>query len=434
MQAARAVETAGLATGSAAQGKSLREARGRLFTRLSRETTSGRLIPQIDGLRFAAIGLVILFHLNGYLAAKWPLGQTGSLPQSSWLARAALVGFHGVELFFVISGFILALPFAAHHCNGAPPVRLKHYYLRRLTRLEPPYLVTLILLFVLMVVVQGKSAAALFPHLAAGLVYSHSLIYGATNGVAWSLEIEVQFYLLVPLLTLLFAIRRQWLRRSVFVGSILAIQGAQVLWIGLTVRGSLSILAFLQFFLAGFLLADIFLCDWKESPQPQPWWDCVTVAGWPLLLTFLRFDWFTDWVFPFAVLLLYCAAFKGWIGRRLFSNRWITLIGGMCYSIYLIHYEVISAVGRITKNIGAGRPYWIYLPIQLLLVGLPIVFVCGLYFALLERPCMRRDWPQRLRKQCQETARDIAAAARRPAPRPNVPPASDPVSQAGSYD
>ena len=374
----------------------------RLFTRLARETTSGRLIPQIDGLRFAAIGLVILFHLNGYLAAKWPLGHAGSMPQSSWLAQACLVGFHGVELFFVISGFILALPFAAHHLQATPRVSLRSYYLRRLTRLEPPYIVTLVVLFTFAALVQAKSANALLPHLAAGLVYSHSLIYGAPNGVAWSLEIEVQFYLLVPLLTLLFAIKRRCLRRLVLAGAILAGEALQAMVTDQSMRASLSILAYLQFFLMGFLLADIFLADWREAAQPRLWWDFITLTGWPLMLTLLRFGWFTHWIFPFTILLLYCAAFQGRLSRRCFSNRWITVIGGMCYSTYLIHYELISAVGRFTKGIGSNQSYWIYLPIQLALIGVPIVLICGLYFVLLEKPCMRRDWPQRLWSRWQQ--------------------------------
>ncbi len=373
----------------------------RFCGRLSRETTSGRFIPQIDGLRFVAIGLVILFHLNGYLAARWPLHHAGSLPQSSWLAQVALLGFHGVELFFVISGFILALPFAAHHLRGTAPVRLRQYYLRRLTRLEPSYFVTLIVLFALAVAVQGKSAAELLPHLAAGFLYSHSLIYGTPNGVAWSLEIEVQFYLLMPLLAWLFAIQRKWLRRFVLTGLILAMLAAQAIFMPPGGRGSLSIPAYLQFFLAGFLLADIFLTDWAEAPPPKLYWDAVALAGWPMLLTMLRFDWFAGWVFPFAVLLLYCAAFRGAGARRVFSNRWITVIGGMSYSTYLIHYEVISAAGRFTRNIAAANPYWVYFSVQFVMISIPIVLICGSYFVLLEKPCMRRDWPQRLWRRWQ---------------------------------
>jgi peptidoglycan/LPS O-acetylase OafA/YrhL len=217
-----------------------------LLNRLSRETSSGRFIPEMDGLRFAAIGMVVLFHLNGYLLAKSSLHHSRPLPQS-WLAQIALVGMRGVELFFVISGFILGLPFAAHHLKNAPRVDLHKYYLRRLTRLEPPYFVTVVLLFVLAIGVQGMTAADLYPHLAASLFYLHNLIYGSASpviGVAWSLEIEVQFYVVVPLLTFLFAIRKRWLRRLSLVALVLGILSAQSLFLPRSGPGSLSILAY----------------------------------------------------------------------------------------------------------------------------------------------------------------------------------------------
>jgi peptidoglycan/LPS O-acetylase OafA/YrhL len=127
---------------------------GRFLAQISRETSSGRFIPEMDGLRFAAIGMVILFHLNGYLNAKSPF-YSAAAPNSDWLAQAAMVGFRGVELFFVISGFILGLPFAAHYLKGTAPVSLRKYYLRRLTRLEPPYIVALLLLFILAAGIGG---------------------------------------------------------------------------------------------------------------------------------------------------------------------------------------------------------------------------------------------------------------------------------------
>jgi peptidoglycan/LPS O-acetylase OafA/YrhL len=371
----------------------------RLSIRLSRETTSGRFIPEMDGLRFAAIAMVILFHLNGYLLAKSSLHHLGSSSDASWLAKIAGVGFHGVELFFVISGFILGLPFAACHLKSAAPVDLRKYYLRRVTRLEPPYFVAALLLFVLALWVQGKSGQALYPHLAASLFYLHNLIYGSPSpaiGVAWSLEIEVQFYVLVPLLALLFTIKGRWLRRLCLVALTLGILCAQSLFLPQSGRLSLSILAFLQFFLIGFLLADVFLADWKETPQTSVYWDVVAIVGWPLLFVVLRREALTHWLFPFLVFLIYCAAFRGSLSRRVFSNPFLTVIGGMCYSIYLIHYEVISGVGRLTKGIAESWPYWAYFLVQLGLIGMAIVLVCGLYFVLLEKPCMRHNWPQRV--------------------------------------
>ena len=369
----------------------------RILAQLSRETTSGRFIPEMDGLRFVAIGMVILFHLNGYLAAKSGASLAPSA-QSEWLAQLALVGFRGVELFFVISGFILGLPFAAHFLHNSPPVSLKKYYLRRLTRLEPPYIVTVLALFVLALWIQGRTAADLYPHLAASLFYLHNLVYGASSpviGVAWSLEIEVQFYLLVPLLTLLFAIGNRWVRRLSLMGLVLALQAAQV-FVFRGPRLSLSILAYLQFFLVGFVLADLFLSDWQEAPGRSLWWDVVALAGWPFLVAVLHFEALAHWAFPYVVMLLYCAAFRGLVVKYFFTNRWITAVGGMCYSIYLIHYEVISLAGRLTRRIAIHQPYSLYLFVQLVMVGLAILLICGTYFVLLEKPCMRRDWPQRL--------------------------------------
>ncbi len=370
---------------------------GWLRSHLSRETSTGRFIPEMDGLRFVAICMVFLFHLNGYLTVKSAAHY--ATPPSGWLVQSALVGFRGVELFFVISGFILGLPFAAHYLKSRPRVSLSKYYLRRLTRLEPPYFVAAIALFLLALVLKGESVGALLPHLAASLSYLHNVIYGASSsviGVAWSLEIEVQFYLLVPFLTLLFAVRQTWLRRGTMLGLILLALALQSMFLHGSPRAALSILGYVQFFLVGFLLADIFLATWNEFPRRSLYWDLATLVGWPALFIILQYSRLTHWLFPALVLGLYVCAFRGRLTNWFFSSPWITAFGGMCYSIYLIHYEVISAVGRFTKRITEGLPYWVHLLSQSILVGAAILLVCGLYFVLLEKPCMRRDWPQRL--------------------------------------
>ena len=368
---------------------------GEVLRRLSRETSSGRFIPEMDGLRFIAISMVVVFHLNGYLTAKTASYEHGARPD--WCYLLAVQGFHGVELFFVISGFILALPFAAHYLAGDQAVSLRKYYLRRLTRLEPPYFAAVFLLFALTAWVHPHFTGHVTGHLAATLLYSHNLLYGSAStiiGVAWSLEIEVQFYLLVPLLTRVYGICSRRLRRSVLILLVLAGIAARVTILSHGSRLELSILGYLQFFMIGFLLADIFVADWKGLPQKSFFWDAIAVLAWPLMLYGLRWPLFTHWIFPALLLVLGCAAFRGRVSRLFFSNPWITAIGGMCYSIYLLHYEVISAVARFTRYLGASLPNSVYLLLQFTLVGAAIVGFCGFYFVVIEKPCMKRDWPR----------------------------------------
>ena len=116
-----------------------------ILLRLRRITSGATWIPEIDGLRFVAIFAVMLYHISGQTYSKsdiaWNI-QDWDRP----LLRMLGNGSRGVQLFFVISGFILGRPFARQYLLGEKRVKLSSYYLRRLTRLEPPYLLNLLLL------------------------------------------------------------------------------------------------------------------------------------------------------------------------------------------------------------------------------------------------------------------------------------------------
>src|SRR5579864_3453549 len=121
----------------------------RIINALSRVTSSGAFIPVIDGLRFVAISSVFLYHLVGYVIAKSPVA-CAEARMDTWLGVALDKGWFGVNLFFLISGFIISLPFAAHHLEQRRPVSLRSYYLRRVTRLEPPFIICITICFVLL--------------------------------------------------------------------------------------------------------------------------------------------------------------------------------------------------------------------------------------------------------------------------------------------
>jgi peptidoglycan/LPS O-acetylase OafA/YrhL len=369
-----------------------------LLGRFARETSTGRFIPQLDGLRFVAIAMVVLFHLNGYVASYSPVAFS-TPPEHDRLSLLLVHGHYGVQFFFIISGFILALPFASHHIHGTRRVNLAAYFTRRLTRLEPPYLFSLVLFCALIVLVKGEAFRTLLPHLAAGSVYLHNIIYGTgnrLNGVAWSLEVEVQFYLLVPLLTKLFAIPGRLGRRSTMVGLGFVAILFQWLFVAGTGALALSIVSFLQFFLIGFLLADFYLCEWRTSPHHHWGWDIVAIFG----VVFLPFVWAHVWsiriVFPVLAFLLYYAAFRGVVAYRMLGNRWLVTIGGMCYTIYLFHYHIINfAFGRSKVWVFTNN-FDVNLLVQFLIIVPVVLGISALFFLLVEKPCMRKDWPQRL--------------------------------------
>lgn len=301
-------------------------------TRFRRITGGGVFIPQIDGLRFVAIASVVAFHLYAQFVHYNGVAAGG-------LAGLGLRhGDRGVSLFFVISGFILGVLFAARWLNHAPPGRLGKYFFRRLTRLEPPYILNLLLCFSLLVSVNHVNIRSLFPHLLASVAYGHNFIYGipsTVNPVAWSLEVEVQFYCLVPLLALIFAVRSKNIRRFLMAVITIAIGFAQIQWMNSEVGpGRFTIAYYLQFFIAGFVLADIYL---TEDRTVHRGWDWVSLAGWPLVFL-LNSPSFYRVLMPFVVIALYLAGFRGQTTSRVFRWPALTIVGGMCYTIYLLHF------------------------------------------------------------------------------------------------
>jgi peptidoglycan/LPS O-acetylase OafA/YrhL len=356
-----------------------------------RITTQKQFIPQIDGLRFVAIASVVFFHIYAAL-------ERGAIPVP--IAFNTDLAKRGVELFFGISGFILGVPFASRYLAGAPKVKLQQYFLRRLTRLEPPYFFSLFVWAAMQDIVAHRPLADMAPHLAASAVYLHNLIFGAfpgaVNGVAWSLEIEVQFYVLVPLLAMVFAISNAWARRAVIL-VVMLVAGLLSNRLYSSLHFHASIAYYLAFFLAGFLVCDLYITrgEWKQSFV----WDVLALGLWPLVWIMGRN--FGHVALPFVIVLLYLAAFRGRICSTVFSNRVITDIGGMCYSIYLFHFLIIYGVKHLTVSLHVGQNFWVYFVLQSLLI-LPVVMLfCGIFFLLIERPCMDREWPRKLWRQAQ---------------------------------
>lgn len=374
----------------------IRRASSWVVSRFSRETSSGKLVPEIDGLRVAAIMAVVLYHAHPHF-----FRTDGHSEGAPWDALSALIslGWFGVQLFLVISGFVVALPFAEARLNGRPTVPLGTYYLRRLARLQPPYVINLTI-FLFFFCDRGK-IVSLLPHYLASVVYAHGLIYqdySPVNNVTWALEIIIQFYLVAPFLCVVYSIRPTWLRRGLLLLG-MAASAAQMQclyrpWLGWTMVNQM------RWFLGGLLLADIYLVTWKSAPARGWAWDLLGAVAWALLPYFLLNP---IWVLgvradmqllPLALVAACGAAFRGRFLSRVFSAGWMVAVGGICYSIFLYHVPYIWRLQRLLGEVPIGKQPIAFA--MMLLNAIGIVAVCAIYFVLFEKPFMRKDWPARM--------------------------------------
>lgn len=365
--------------------------------RVRRITRDGRWIPEIDGLRFLAIAGVLIFHMAGELQARsgrWiPIE-----PRYTRLFDMLGNGDRGVRLFFVISGMILAMPFARHWLAGAKKVSLRKYYLRRVTRLEPPYLVSVVI-FTTLIAIYAHGLPIGFPsHVLASSFYLHNAIYGTmspVNPVSWSLEIEIQFYLLAPLVMQFFRIPSKALRRGTMAAAILFLGLVQIPF-AQDARVTMSVLFYLQYFVAGLLLADVFVLDLPT--MRNSWlWDATGLLGLACMFGLRRELPAAHVLLPFSMGLLILAAMRSHVLRRFFKQPWIAATGGMCYSIYLLHLTLIAILFKVTRRLISARLDFVgNFLVQCVVTMVPVLLLCAAFYMLIERPCMNPDWPSEL--------------------------------------
>lgn len=363
-----------------------------------RITSSGDFIPEIDGLRFIAIASVVIFHLNNFILDLDKHNYADSI-DFSILTGLCARGHVGVPLFFIISGFILSLPFANYHLKQEKAISLKKYYLRRFTRLEPPYVILMSVYLIGAVFIAHEiSLEDGLKSYGSSLIYSHNLIYPLgnfpiLNPPAWSLEIEMQFYLLAPAICLIFRIKSSQLRRLLLALLIVILMVLNAYWS----LGKVNVTEYLSYFLVGYLLADLYV--FKSTILPKSAYDGIICWAFFAGIWILNAKDFTSttnlmvweliqlicmFLFYYYVLLHDC--FR-WLRRK-----FITSIGGMCYSIYLIHYGVLTFIGYPMLKHRFFDQQILNISTYALILLASIMAASVLFFLVIERPCMKPDW------------------------------------------
>jgi peptidoglycan/LPS O-acetylase OafA/YrhL len=338
---------------------------------------------QIEALRaLAALG-VLAWHV---------LYRADSLPPLGVVTRLAYAGQHGVYLFFALTGYLLFLPFARHIFAAGPRVNLAGYARNRALRILPLYYVVLATLLVISH--GGGSAEQWWRFGTLTQSFYADTVINDVDGPMWSLAVEVQFYILLPLFGSALA-AAPWRSARAAAATIVALGlvSASVWWLKVHQAGApdfrwnFSFPATAFHFAPGMLLA-LARVRLEQQPLRLPPSSALFVGGVALWVVAAYSVSVAPLIVAQASFLLLGAVVlptqrAGLV--RLLEFRPLVLVGVASYSLYLWHYPIVVSLGRHTDLGFFG------LLLLALAVCLPIAL---LSYAVVERTFLRlrRPW------------------------------------------
>jgi peptidoglycan/LPS O-acetylase OafA/YrhL len=290
---------------------------------------NNRRLKELDLLRFLAALAVVIFH---YAFRGYARGDMSVMPYPL-LAEVAKYGYLGVELFFMISGFVILMTASSNN--------LQVFFISRVVRLCPAFWVCCTLTFLITLAFgQPRFSADLYQYLINMTFLGDLLGVPPIDGVYWSLFVEIKFYLMISILLALKKIDK--------------IEPCLVLW--LLVSATAEVLAFEKLrsilitdYAAYFIAGATFYLIWaKGMTKPR----IALVAGALALATFTAITWAesieskyaTEYdpsiigsviIVFFMTFLLIATNKTAAIGRL----NWTTL-GALTYPLYLLHQMI----------------------------------------------------------------------------------------------
>jgi peptidoglycan/LPS O-acetylase OafA/YrhL len=348
----------------------------------------GARVPELDGIRGIAILTVLLYHFFSYtmLHGSW----TGL---ARVLGRATENGSHGVDLFFVLSGFLITgilldTRSDAHY--------FRNFYARRALRILPLYY-TVLLIILLCYRHSGSYVLLSFFHLS-----NISPILGVTmvNGSMWSLSVEEHFYLCWP-----WIVRRLNLRNAALVAAVICL--AEPIIRGIAFPHVTSVFPYTWFRLDGLASGALIAC-FVRSPgysRQRANKAAIILACLGVLIEIAGTPWSirqhqTQFgaVCEYPPINMICASVVLWgasntllTRTRLLRLRWLRICGDLSYCLYLGHMMVMDAYDGTLKLL--GYPPAVASLGGVVVRGAAVLAVCFIVAAIsrvaIEKPALR---------------------------------------------
>ena len=371
---------------------------GRLVATLNVMTQPSSRIEGLDGLRAVAVMTVLVSHI--FLAAPGVL-------QYSIFRTFARGGFLGVNMFFVMSGFLITSRLLQDQESGGQ-INLRKFYAHRALRIFPAVAVFLAAHYFYAVrndfPLSGTAAnefamtKATFLQYANYAVYKNPMTQFVDNVSLWSLSIEGQFYIAVPILVfVLFRKNRNhyWPIGVITLGiGILAIQRGIVYndlgWFAAYIRTDTRV----ESLIIGMLGAVLMMKTNVVKPTVLRYASFPAVIVVVVIVLYGRADgsfmWFGGMtLFDIACLIIVLAlAQKVFFASSILCWKPIAWVGVISYGLYIWQIPVFRIIERHGETLSNTERLFLAMSVTFLLSAAS--------WYLIERPAMRSQWAQRL--------------------------------------
>jgi peptidoglycan/LPS O-acetylase OafA/YrhL len=319
--------------------------------------------PELDGIRGIAILAVLLTHCTPLIRPT---------PASHFLISLLTPGWAGVELFFVLSGFLITgILLRTKEASNY----FRSFYARRFLRIFPIYYLTLSSILLIstlspwmrsMLPSSGLQRASYYVYLQNWPVFwAHGFFSHSILGHFWSLAVEEQFYIIWPVL--IWLVPERVLRRICLIGLPFALAGRIVL---VHQFGSdFGVMNLTISRIDGLLIGCFLAFQWRRGPIRLGWCFSMCAIGCALIeyvaivhpgeLSATDIYMHTIGVTGFALL---SGAFVGFSQQgsplltRVLSARWLGIFGKYSYGMYVYHIPLYLAVETATSALGWPMP------------------------------------------------------------------------------